>query len=89
MRSSRERVEAVLLARELIKVQEKAIRVLEKESEQARVRRKAGTGSDFEVLRSNVAIANARPALIRARNAYRSQQDALRTISSSSSAPLA
>jgi len=70
----------VLLARELIKVQEEAIRVLEKESEQARVRRKAGTGSDFEVLRANVAIANARPALIRARNAYRSRQDALRTI---------
>lgn len=75
-----ERFNDVLLARELIKVQEEAIRVLEKECEQARVRRKAGTGSDFEVLRANVAIANARPALIRARNAYRSRQDALRTI---------
>jgi len=70
----------VLLAREQIKVQEEAVQVLEREVEQARVRRKAGTGSDFEVLRSGVAVANARPALVRAKNSYRAHQDALRTV---------
>jgi outer membrane protein TolC len=77
----------VLLTREQIKVHEEAIRVLEREGEQARVRRKAGTGSDFEVLRANVAVANARPALIRARNAYRSGQDALRTVLGATAEP--
>jgi outer membrane protein len=56
----------VLLAREQIKVNEEALRVLETENEQAGVRRRAGTGSDFEVLRARVALANARPALVRA-----------------------
>lgn len=69
----------VLLARQEIRVQQEALRVLQRESEQARVRRKAGTGSDFEVMRADVAVANARPALIRAENAFRSRQDALRT----------
>lgn len=70
----------VLLAREQIKVQQEAMQVLEREAEQARVRRKAGTGSDFDVLRASVAVANARPALVRAMNAYRAHQDALRTV---------
>jgi outer membrane protein len=69
----------ILLAREQIKVHEEAMRVLEQEDEQAKVRLKAGTGSDFDVLRAGVAVANARPALVRARNAYRAGQDALRT----------
>lgn len=67
----------VLLAREEIKVSEEALAVLEREGEQARARRAAGTGSDFDVLRANVAVANARPALIRARNAYHARQDSL------------
>jgi outer membrane protein TolC len=70
----------VLLAREQIKVQQEAMQVLEREAEQARVRRKAGTGSDFDVLRASVAVANARPTLVRAMNAYRAHQDALRTV---------
>ena len=69
----------VLLAREQIRVHEEALRVLEGESERTKVRRNAGAGADFEILRAQVAIANARPALIRAQNAYRAQQDALRT----------
>jgi outer membrane protein TolC len=68
----------VLLAREQIQVHEEALAVLERESERARVRRSAGAGADFEVLRAEVAIANARPALIRAQNAYRARQDRLR-----------
>lgn len=69
----------VLLNRELIGVQEEALRVLEGELANARSRRDAGTGSDFDLLRAEVAVANARPALIRARNAYLTAQDALRT----------
>ncbi|WP_158277411.1 TolC family protein [Opitutus sp. ER46] len=68
----------VLLARELIGVQEEALRVLENELANAKHRRTAGTGSDFDVLRAEVAVANARPALIRARNTYRTAQDQLR-----------
>ncbi|HVU23695.1 MAG TPA: TolC family protein [Opitutus sp.] len=68
----------VLLARREIEVHEAALQVLENEAEQARVRRRAGTGSDFDVLRAEVAVANARPALVRARNAIHASQDALR-----------
>lgn len=68
----------VLLARELIGVQEEALRVLDSELADARHRRDAGTGSDFDVLRAEVSVANARPALIRARNTYRDSQDRLR-----------
>ncbi len=68
----------VLLARELIGVQEEALRVLESELTNARLRRGAGTGSEFDVLRAEVSVANARPPLIRATNAYRTAQDRLR-----------
>lgn len=74
----RQQFDSVLLDRELIVVQEEALRVLENELTNARNRRAAGTGSDFDVLRAEVAVANARPALIRARNAYRLAQDQLR-----------
>lgn len=76
--SVREQFDSVLLNRELIVVQEEAIKVLENELNNARNRREAGAGSDFDVLRAEVAVANARPALIRARNAYRLSQDRLR-----------
>lgn len=69
---------AVLLDRELIAVQEEAIAVLEAEQADARARRDAGSGSDFDVIRAEVAVANARPALIQARNTYRTAQDQLR-----------
>lgn len=70
----------VLLNRELIGVQEEALRVLERELANAGSRRAAGTGTDFDLLRAEVAVANARPALIRARNAYLTAQDSLRTL---------
>jgi len=79
----------VLLARELIGVQEEAIRVLEAALGNAGNRRQAGTGSDFDVLRAEVAVANAKPALIRVRNAYRVTQDRLRTTLGAPAAPLA
>lgn len=69
----------VLLDRELIAVQEEALRVLDGEAANARSRREAGAGSDFDVLRAEVAVANARPALIRARNALATAGNQLRT----------
>lgn len=69
----------VLLARELIGVQEEALVVLENELRYARSRHAAGTGSDFDLLRAEVAVATAKPDLIRARNAHQTAQDALRT----------
>jgi len=75
----RQQFYGVLLDRELIGVQEEAITVLETELANARHRRDAGSGSDFDVLRAEVAVANARPALIRARNDYRVAQDRLRS----------
>ncbi len=70
---------AVLLSREIIGVQEEALLVLENELAYARSRNEAGTGSNFDLLRAEVAVATARPDLIRARNAYRTAQDQLRT----------
>lgn len=78
---------AVLLDRELIGVQEEALLVLESELANARHRRTAGTGSDFDVLRAEVSVANARPALIRARNAYRVAQVRLRATLGVSATP--
>ncbi|OAM87963.1 TolC family protein [Termitidicoccus mucosus] len=68
----------VLLAREQIKVQEQNIQLLEEERTIAKNRFEAGASSSFEVLRAEVAIANAQPDLIRARNGYRTAIDHLR-----------
>ena len=61
----------VLLAREQVGVQEQSIVLLEEELANARSRVNAGSGSPFEQLRAEVALANGQPGLIRARNAYR------------------
>jgi len=76
--SVRTQFAAVLLDHELIGVEEEAIRVLESELVNARHRQEAGTGSNFDVLRAEVAVANAKPALIRVRNAYHVAQVQLR-----------
>ncbi|MDR2676170.1 MAG: TolC family protein, partial [Opitutaceae bacterium] len=68
----------VLLAREQIKVQEQNIQLLEEQRTIAKNRFDAGASSSFEVLRAEVAIANARPDLIRARNGRRTAIDRLR-----------
>ncbi|MBX3737878.1 MAG: TolC family protein [Candidatus Didemnitutus sp.] len=77
----------VLLAREVIAVREEALKVLENELAYARSRRDAGTGSDFDLLRAEVAVANARPGLIRARNSYKIAQEKLRTTLGATSTP--
>lgn len=74
----RTRFYAVLLAREQIKVEEQNIQLLQEQLETARNRFNAGASSNFEVLRAEVALANAQPALIRVRNNLRISIDQLR-----------
>jgi outer membrane protein TolC len=61
----------VLVARERIKVQEQSVELLGRQLQDVRNRFEAGTVSNFEVLRAEVAVANAQVPLITARNAYR------------------
>ena len=67
-----------LLARDQIEVEEQNIELLEEALEDARNRLKAGSVSDFEVLRAEVLLANAKPALIQRRSAFRVAIDQLR-----------
>jgi len=78
---------AVLLDRELIAVHEESIQVLGSELANARARRAAGSGTDFDVVRAEVAVANARPGLIQARNTFRIAQDKLRQVLGAPAAP--
>ncbi|MDX2188092.1 MAG: TolC family protein [Opitutaceae bacterium] len=68
----------VLLARDQIAVQEQNVKLLEEQLQTARNRFEAGASSNFEVLRAEVALANAQPGLIRARNGFRIAIDQLR-----------
>lgn len=68
----------VLLARESIKVREQSVALLEEQLQNARNRFEAGASSNFEVLRAKVALANAQPALIQARNGFRLAIEELR-----------
>ncbi|MEO6184214.1 MAG: TolC family protein [Verrucomicrobiota bacterium] len=61
----------VLLAEQNIVVQEASVKLLSKEFDDASRRFAAGTVPRFNVLRAEVEVANARPRLIRARNAFR------------------
>lgn len=67
----------VLLAAEQIAVQEASIRLLEQELSDTRRRFEAGTVPRFNVLRAEVELANAKPRLIRARNALRNARNNL------------
>jgi outer membrane protein len=61
----------VLLARQEITVNEASVVLLQKELEDQQRRYEAGTVPKLNELRAEVALANQRPALIRARNNYR------------------
>lgn len=61
----------VLVAAQQIVVREASVSLLAKELDDQQRRHDAGTVPRFNVLRAEVATANARPPLIRARNAYR------------------
>ena len=67
----------VLMAAQQIVVNEASVELLSKELEDQRRRYEAGTVPRFNVLRAEVAVANARPALIRARNQYRISKNML------------
>lgn len=74
----RTRFYTVLVNRERIKVQEKNIELLQRQLQDVKNRFEAGTVSNFEVLRAEVALANAQPALITARNDHRLAIEELR-----------
>lgn len=61
----------VLLAAQQVTVREASVKLLQQELEDQRRRLEAGTVPRFNVLRAEVAVANERPALIRARNDHR------------------
>lgn len=74
----RVRFYTVLVNRERIKVQEQNVELVQRQLQDVRNRYEAGTVSNFEVLRAEVALANAQPALITARNDYRLSIEELR-----------
>lgn len=67
---TRQQFYAVLLNRKLITVAEESLSLLGDELKDQRNRFDAGTVPKFNVLRAEVAVANARPDLIRAKNNY-------------------
>ncbi len=67
-----------LLARQRIQVQEDAVGVLERQLQTAKAGFDAGARPQFDVLQAEVALANAKPPVIRARNEYRLAIDRLR-----------
>ena len=74
----RVRFYTVLVNRERIKVQEDSVDLLQKQLQDVKNRFDAGTVSNFEVLRAEVALANAQPDLIVARNDFRLSIEELR-----------
>jgi outer membrane protein TolC len=67
----------VLLAEKQIAVAEESVALLEKELQDNQRRFDAGTVPKFNVLRAEVELANARPRVSRARNAYRIAKNVL------------
>lgn len=76
----RTRFADVLLARERIEVQEQGVALLREQLQNVKNRYDAGSVSQFEVLTAEVALANAQPGLISARNAFRIAIDELRRV---------
>ncbi len=67
----------VLLAAQQITVNEASVTLLQKELDDQQHRFNAGTVPRFNVLQAEVAVANERPALIKAKNNYRNSKNAL------------
>jgi outer membrane protein TolC len=61
----------VLLAEEQVRVQEASVELLTRQLQDLQRRFESGMAPRFNLLRAEVELANARPKLIRARNAYR------------------
>jgi len=69
---------SALLAKEQVAVQEENLSLLEEQLKDAQSRFAAGSVSNFEVLRAQVALSNGQPDLITARNDYRIAIEELR-----------
>lgn len=69
--SVRAKFYAVLLAKKKVTVAEQSLNLLEEQLKTVRDRFEAGTLSKFDLLRAEVALANGKPPLIRARNQFR------------------
>ncbi len=67
----------ILLNTELVNVREQSVKLLAQQLEEEKSRLKAGTVTEFNVLRADVELANARPHLIRAQNALRLARETL------------
>ena len=67
----------VLLAAQQITVNEASVKLLEKELADQQSRYHAGTVPHFNVLQAEVALANARPPLIKSRSTYRNNKNTL------------
>lgn len=80
MLATREGFYEALLARERIGVQEGNVALLQELLANATSRYEAGADTQFEVLRAEVELANARPDLIQARNDYRIAVEELREL---------
>lgn len=68
---------SVLLARQMVDVYENSVGVAERMLDTAKKKRRAGTASDYEVLRAEVEVASTRAALIQERNRLRTAGVAL------------
>ena len=62
---------SVLLARQMVDVYENSVGVAERMLDTAQKKRRAGTASDYEVLRAEVEVASSRATLIQERNKLR------------------
>ena len=74
----RTRFYTVILDKEKVAVQEDNVRLYQRQLDDVQNQFHAGTVSNFEVLRARVALANAQPDLITARNDYRLAVEQLR-----------
>ncbi len=70
----------VLLARDFVKVAEEAVAVAEKHFQNVRSLYEVGMASKFDLLRSEVEVANLKPQLIKARNSLKIAELGLKTL---------
>jgi outer membrane protein TolC len=70
----------ILVAREFVKVAEEAVAISEKLHEDIKIKYEVGLASQFDLLRSEVQLANLNPQLIKARNNLRIMELNLMTI---------
>jgi HAE1 family hydrophobic/amphiphilic exporter-1 len=76
----------VLIAKELANIAEEDLAQKQRHLEETERRQSAGTATDYDVLAAQVAVENARPAVIRGQNAVRVAKDQLRFLLADNSA---